>query len=338
MTQSQPSRSNTGQEFIGAWMTDIDDTIIPSGLSPTPEWIDWLAGGIERLRHHRILWVPMSGVALVKLGPRILYHLPKRVLSGVLYYGGDGSQKYYFDPEKDRWSEDSGFSRLFTEAQALAVLGRDEFLQSFSSEAYEQVLANLKARQAFPREGVIGEMKQLLLKEGYDPGRSETYFRGGSVSWMMLGDISAEPYREEKALATRTMLIRYAEERLRELDYLKNLGETGIHVPFPGARGIKFVLRGNDKERGTRDLIMNEYIPPRNILFSGNELFQGGNDNMIRNIHGVTLLSVGEKTDPGEFVVTDGTGVEAYRRWMDRICTDLDKGVSWPDLIESFRK
>jgi len=280
----------------------------------------------------------MSGVALVKLGPRILYHLPERILSGVLYYGGDGSQKYYFDSEKGEWSEDSGFSRLFTKAQALAVLGRDEFLQSFSSEAYEQVLANLKARQVFPREGIIGEMKQLLLKEGYDPGKSETYFRGGSVSWMMLGDISAEPYREEKALATRKMLIGYAEERLRELNYLKDLGETGIHVPFPGARGIKFVLRGNDKERGTRDLIMNEHIPPTNILFSGNELFQGGNDNMIRNIRGVTLLSVGEKTDPGEFVITDGTGVEAYRRWMDQIRTDLDRGISWPVLLESLRK
>ena len=78
----------------------------------------------------------------------------------------------------------------------------------------------------------------------------KTYFRGGSVSWMMLGDISAEPYRTEKAEKVRKELISLSEEILSEYNGLESLGDTAIHIPFHGARGIKFVLKGNDKERG----------------------------------------------------------------------------------------
>ena len=30
--------------YKGAWLTDIDDTLIESGVMPDDEWIDWLCG------------------------------------------------------------------------------------------------------------------------------------------------------------------------------------------------------------------------------------------------------------------------------------------------------
>ncbi len=55
---------------------------------------------------------------------------------------------------------------------------------------------------------------------------------------------------------------------------------------------------------------------------------------MIRNIDGITLLSVGEKTDPGKNVVYIGYGVDANMKLMNSVCEMLEAGVSWRDIIE----
>ena len=347
----------TDSRFTGAWMTDIDDTIIRSGEMPDEGWISWISERIEKLQKHNILWIPMSGVAIVKLGPRILYRLPEKILDSVLYYGGDGSQKYYFDRQAGKWAEDIEYRRVFSDAQAIAVIGKETFLNAAAAPAaaddagasggskeasaagrYEAAAAHLRKGGFNPENSILCTMKKMLSENGFNPDLSETYFRGGSVSWMMLGDISAEPYKTEKAAEARKLLINYAESTLEKEKYLKRFGSEGINIPFHGARGIKFVMMGNDKERGTRDLIDKEGIPPESIIFAGNELFAGGNDNMIRNIEKVTLLSVGEKTDPGPFVVDNtGGGIDANNYWMEKICDSLDKGMKWKDILESVR-
>ena len=38
-----------------------------------------------------------------KLGPRILHRLPGDALTNIVYYGGDGSQKYIYDPSCKTW-------------------------------------------------------------------------------------------------------------------------------------------------------------------------------------------------------------------------------------------
>ena len=73
----------TGKVCTGAWMTDIDDTLIESGLMPDDKWIQWLSEKISIFKRHNIAWIPMSGVAIDKLGPRILYRLPHDLLSHV---------------------------------------------------------------------------------------------------------------------------------------------------------------------------------------------------------------------------------------------------------------
>jgi len=269
-----------------------------------------------------------------KLGPRILHRLPGDALTNIVYYGGDGSQKYIYDPSCKTWEEDSNFKRVFSEAQTKAVLS------------------------------IIEKLKLILAENGYNPEKSETYLRGGSVSWMMLGDISAEPYREPKAAALRFKLIDKAKKLLKEQNYLRDLGAAGLNtdgnfgrghqqngaatpgvtVPFPGARGIKFVLEGNNKERAARDFIESYRIKPRHILFVGNELFEGGNDNMMRNISGVTLLSVGEREDLGEQVISGGikvfdsitTYVEANRKWLDWVCSRLELGYGWEGVLHTM--
>ena len=113
--------------YQGAWMTDIDDTLVLSGEMPDQSRLDAISNFTKILKKHEILWIPMSGVAMVKLGPRILFRLPKNDFSHIFYYGGDGSLKYFFDEESKEWKEDNNFSRLFSDAQSLIVLGEKEF-------------------------------------------------------------------------------------------------------------------------------------------------------------------------------------------------------------------
>lgn len=337
-------------KFSGAWLTDIDDTLIESGETPDDQWIAWLADKIGVLKQNNILWIPMSGVALVKLGPRILYRLPEDLLSHVMYYGGDGSQKYTYSVENRDWTEDKDFNTVFSDAQGIALLGIHDYRGALediyrdNGMSTDPVLPRLEKaqnrlkKQNFPIEtGLLDLLKEELESNGYDPARAELYFRGGSISWMIFGDISAEPYKEEKARRVRKEIMAFAAEWLEKHKGLESLGDRPISIPFPGARGIKFVLIGNDKEKATRNIISHEGVLPETILFTGNEIFEGGNDNMIRNIDGITLLSVGEKTDEGPNVISGGVGVDANSKWLESLCVELQKGVPWSELLMRLR-
>lgn len=343
-------------KIIGAWVTDVDDSVIMSGALPTEEILSALSRLITELKKRHVLWVAMSGVAMAKMGSRLLYRLPEELLDNVVYYAGDGSQRFIFNTVTRMWGEDIGFRKIFSDAQALAVLGKKEFVKQFEELSLQgeikdvgQKLADAKAllssRGYDPDRGILDLMKEKLHSGGFDPSESETYFRGGSVSWMMLGDISAEPYRTDKAVKVRKELLSLAESLLADKNFLSDIGEGEIHVPFPGARGIKFVLKGNNKERALRHLIQEYDIQPRKILFTGNELFTGGNDNMIRNIADVTLLSVTEGEDPGKNVVSGHfkdngsviSEVNANLQWMDWAGHRMKQGYPWEAIIHTMR-
>ncbi len=66
--------------ICGAWVTDVDDTVIMSGNLPTNEIISTLSGLITELKKRHVLWVAMSGVAMAKMGSRLLYKLPEELL------------------------------------------------------------------------------------------------------------------------------------------------------------------------------------------------------------------------------------------------------------------
>ncbi len=344
--------------YQGAWMTDIDDTLVLSGDMPDQSRLDAISNFTKILKKHEILWIPMSGVAMVKLGPRILFRLPEDDFSHIFYYGGDGSLKYFFDEESQDWKEDSNFSQLFSDAQSFIVLGQKEFEISLTqlskiSNSNSTLISNRvsTAKKILTDKGydlsdcILDILKGKLNDAGIDSGLSETYFRGGSVSWMMLGDVSADPYHEEFNLKLRFELIELSRKWLKEHNDLADIGSSGISVPFPGARGIKFVLKGNDKERSARDLIRWTGLDSKELIYAGNELFEGGNDNMLRKIEGVTLLSVGDKEDPGSFIVNgrkgkDGSvmeGVHANLYWMDWVAEKLENNEQWMDILEEMR-
>lgn len=329
--------------FNGAWVTDIDDTLLESGAYPTREWIDAQAAFIRKLQALNIVWVPMSGVAIEKAGPRLIYRLAQDVCSHVIYYGGDGSAKLSYDLKSDQWLEDRTFLRYFSNAQAMAIIGEKALAQALAARlecprTHERVQRRLQeAREALAshhieeQNGIIAALEARLAAEGFPPDAAVTYFRGGSVSWMMLGDISAAPYRTEKAQRVRRELIAMAQTRLKDLNHLAQVGRAGIHVPFPGSRGIKFVLMGNDKERAMRDLLAAENIHPFNVLFVGNELHSGGNDACVRRVKGVTCISIGEKTSSQ--AIDGGSGPQANKLWERFVMQAISRGMSWETII-----
>ncbi len=116
---------------FGAWVTDVDDTVIMSGENPSEDIISGLSTLIGELKKRNVFWVAMSGVAMAKMGPRLLYRLPEELLDNVVYYAGDGSQRFTYDPATRMWNEDIAFKRIFTDAQVLAVLGKKEFIRQY---------------------------------------------------------------------------------------------------------------------------------------------------------------------------------------------------------------
>ncbi len=334
----------SSSHFQGAWLTDVDDTLIPSGEHPTEAWIDDLVDFIRSLKAHDIAWVPVSGVDIVKMGPRLLYRLPEDVLTHVLYYGGEGSTKHYYDHRAHTWRVQADFRRDFSDAQALAILGQARFRRALSqrlqrSSDDQRIIERLKAANevlADSRFGnppcLIDELETQLAEAGFDPSQAETYFRGGAVSWMMLGDVSVEHYRAEAATQIRTQINQYLQQRMAELDYFQALGDAGIHMPYPHAtRGIKLVRIGNDKGRAAEDLVATEGIPAARLLFTGNELYAGGNDDSVRRVQEMTILSVGAQQDPG--VIQGGYHVAAMRHWMEWIASRLDTGKRWETTL-----
>ncbi|MDX1345133.1 MAG: hypothetical protein R3179_04470 [Sedimenticolaceae bacterium] len=332
--------------FKGAWLTDVDDTLLKSGYRPDDDWIGELADFVRVLRKHGILWAPVSGVAIGKMGPRMLYRLPEELLDNVFYFGGEGSTRSHYDAATGSWVDDPAFKRHFSDAQALAVIGEEE-LRAWLAHHYDiddlhdayierhirdaQEVLDEKGFAAMPC--LVDQMKAMLEEHGFDSSASETYFRGGALSWMMFGDISVQHYRGEHETHVRMAISHFIRDRLEELDHLRALGENGIGMPYMHAtRGIKLVLMGNDKGRAAEELHHVLGIPADRILFVGNELFDGGNDDTVRRVEDVVLLSVGEKEDPG--VINGGVQVGANRHWMEWAVALLEAGIAWPEILK----
>jgi 2-phosphoglycerate kinase len=334
--------------FKGAWLTDVDDTLLKSGHRPDDDWIGELAEFVRTLRKHGILWAPVSGVAISKMGPRMLYRLPEELLDNVFYFGGEGSTRSHYDPACSSWVDDPAFKRHFSDAQALAVIGEQELRAWFAHHYHindlqdERIERHITEAQAvLEKKGFAGmpslvdQMKAKLEEQGFDSDKSETYFRGGALSWMMFGDISVQHYRGEHETEVRMAISHFIRDRLEELDHLRVLGENGIGMPYMHAtRGIKLVLMGNDKGRAAEELHHVLGIPADHILFVGNELFDGGNDDTVRRVEDVVLLSVGEKEDAG--VINGGVQVGANRHWMEWAVVQLEAGIPWQEILKQL--
>ncbi|MBN2467815.1 MAG: hypothetical protein JXD19_06650, partial [Deltaproteobacteria bacterium] len=343
----------------GAWCTDIDDTVIWSGQMPTKGQVAVINNFIRALAQKNVAWIPMSGVAFEKMKPRILDKILPELKKYVIYYGGDGSTKYVYDEEEGVWENDGDFERLLSPAQAIAIMGAETFrdqlsrhlaierqMPSTSSSIVREVQQNIYAAQIIlgknrldSTRGIIDDLKDVLRSHGFDPEKSQVYYRGGSVSWMMLGDIDADSYAQLKARTVRDELLALVDAKLERAEYLSRLSpsKTKVIKPFPGARGIKFVLEGNDKERSMRDIIQTYRLLPEEIIFVGNELIDGGNDFVVTRIKGIKLLSLGKKTEAG--IPFGGFGVDANQEWykmLSAMLSDLplEGGEMWVRILD----
>ena len=262
--------SQLAKDFTGAWLTDIDDTLIRSGHYPDDEWIASLAGFIRQLQKHNIVWAPVSGVAINKMGARLLFRLPKDVLSHVIYYGGEGGVKSFYDASNSQWCSPESFQRNFSDVQALVVIGEQRFVDALKTQyaiegrgddiaqRVSDATAELEKTRYAGMPSLVDLIQEELKTAGFDPDNAETYFRGGAISWMMLGDISVQHYKGERETQTRKQLNQFIRNKLLSFDYLKDIGDNGIHMPYLHAtRGIKLILMGNDKGRAADDLVSN---------------------------------------------------------------------------------
>lgn len=334
----------TNQTFAGAWLTDVDDTLLPSGETPDDAWIKRLTSFLEIMRAHNLLWIPVSGVAIAKMGPRLLYRLPEHLLTHVFYYGGEGSTRNYYDFEQKKWLNDTSFKRHFSDAQGIAMIGKARFQHYLEVHHLDETVINqrinsaqnLLKQQSFNKPCLIDEMEQQLEQQGFDKGKAETFYRGGAISWMMLGDQSVKHYRGNRETLVRNQIRDFADDWLEANHYLRDLGDPGVHMPYKHAtRGIKMVLEGNDKGRAAENLMHSFGLPAESILFVGNELFAGGNDNSVRRVSGVPILSVGEKEDPG--VIDGGVQTKVNQLWMDWITQELNVGTDWQYCLEAMQ-
>jgi 2-phosphoglycerate kinase len=355
-------RSRKPLNIWGAWCSDIDDTVILSGKMPSKSQMKSINNFVRALAKKNVAWIPMSGVAFDKIHPRILDMIDPELKKHVIFYGGDGSSRYYYNPQEEQWEKDSNFERFLSDAQALAIMGTEEFKKQLglnisaekklpSDDEYikrkvkdrtEDAQKILKKNGFHTCRGIIDDLKDILKSRGFDPSNAQAYYRVGSVSWMMLGDIDAESYAKPDAKRVREELLSMVDERLAASDYLMRLSPEGTRVikPFPGARGIKFVLDKNSKERCICDIIENQGLLPEEILFAGNELFDGGNDFVVANIERVNLLSFGHKTAPG--IPYGGFGVDANQAWYDLLSGMLDKlpadgGQTWVEILSRIQ-
>lgn len=327
--------------YSGAWLTDVDDTLIGSGVLPDDAWISKVVDFLRVLKAGNIAWVPVSGVSIIKMGPRLLHRLPADVLSHVLYYGGEGSTKNYFDSLTDSWRSEVSFQRDFSDAQALAVIGEQRLVQYINDTSEnsntEHSVRIAQAKKILHSAGchercIIDQMKNKMDESGFNSDQSETYFRGGAVSWMMLGDHSVDYYNGVKETAARNEIATFTRTLLEERNGLYSLGEQSIAMPYPHAtRGIKMVLQGNNKARAVKDMIAHHGVDPENIMFTGNELYEGGNDNSVREVKGLTILSVGKKLDAG--IINGGGNIAANHHYMEMIQKRMQAGVRWVDII-----
>ncbi|MBL4712820.1 MAG: hypothetical protein JKX75_10080 [Gammaproteobacteria bacterium] len=352
--------STSVNKYSGAWLTDIDDTLIRSGMCPDDKWIHSLVKFIRRLKAHNVLWAPVSGVALDKMGPRLLFRLPKDVLSHVIYYGGEGSAKSYYDDTTNQWRSSESFQRNFSDAQTLVLIGKQRFIEALKNQyssvdcdenschyvkgsdvdekfqhRITQAIAVLNASCYSDMPSLVDQMEVELKQAGFDPDKAETYFRGGAISWMMFGDVSVQKYNGDQETRTRNNINKFIRNKLLDIDFIQDIGDNGVHMPYLHAtRGIKLVLMGNDKSRAVGDLMFEEGIKKDALLFVGNELFDGGNDYSIWRDHEITIMSVGVKEDAG--VIDGGVQVEANQYWMDALTNKLDQGELWPELLRQL--
>jgi 2-phosphoglycerate kinase len=327
--------------FAGAWLTDIDDTLIPSGACPDDVWINRLVDFIRVLKSHDILWAPVSGVSIEKMGERLLYRLPEDILSHVRYYGGEGSMKHFYDFAQKEWVYDESFCRHFSDAQAIALIGEKQFtdyLLQFQDQSSVkkriQTASKIlqKENSDIAQCHLIQAMEQKLQSLGADPKPAETYYRGGAISWMMLGDRSVVDYKGIESTQQRLAVRDFASDWLEQHHSLKNLGEYRVCMPYKHAtRGIKIVLEKNDKGRAVDDLVESDGLQPSSILFMGNELFDGGNDNPVRRIPGIRIISVGEYEDTG--VIDGGVLPAATEKWMSWFENILGQGERWNHVV-----
>jgi phosphomannomutase len=168
--------------------------------------------------------------------------------------------------------------------------------------AWKPVYADLFS--GHERDRIAGALDQVMRDKGYDRDRSwgeRIEDRGSQITFSALG-------QEAPLEAKKEWDPQFAKRKAMQADLVTLL--PGLSITIGGSTSIDITREGVDKAYGMRKLAEQAGIGFENILFMGDAIFPGGNDDPVRAA-GIDAIRV---RDPQETATAIGTIVACLKR------------------------
>jgi len=161
-------------------------------------------------------------------------------------------------------------------------------LYRYDGTAWQTIYADVF--DAEERKKIADALDQVMREKGYDQGQTwgeRIEDRGSQITFSALG-------QEAPLSAKKDWDPDFAKRKLMQVDLVKLL--PGLSINMGGSTSIDITREGIDKAYGMRRLIEHAGITFENILFMGDAIFPGGNDDPVRAA-GIDVIKVRDPED-----------------------------------------
>jgi len=161
-------------------------------------------------------------------------------------------------------------------------------LYRFDGTAWQTVYAEVFDQDE--RQKIAAALNQVMRDKGYDQGQTwgeRIEDRGSQITFSALG-------QEAPLEAKKDWDPDFAKRKLMKIDLAKLL--PGLSINMGGSTSIDITREGIDKAYGMRKLVEHSGVTFENILFMGDAIFPGGNDDPVRAA-GIDCIKVRDPED-----------------------------------------
>jgi hypothetical protein len=140
------------------------------------------------------------------------------------------------------------------------------------------------------RQKIAAALDQVMREKGYDQGQvwgERIEDRGSQITFSALG-------QEAPLDAKKHWDPDFAKRKAMQVDLVRLL--PGLSINIGGSTSIDITREGIDKAYGMRKLVEHAGITFENILFMGDAIFPGGNDDPVRAA-GIDVIKVRDPED-----------------------------------------